>query len=162
MIIDKNGKIGGKISIIDVFAIIVALIFVFGILYRFHSAPSKSARENVKLQYVVKVYGVREYSVDAISKMGIVIDPEQKCKMGEIVDVSYIPEIWEQFDVDGNIVYAEVPNKYDVEVTILSDGRETENGYYVGNETKLSVGSTINLVTKYANSSGTVKSIKKL
>ncbi|MBR4173685.1 MAG: DUF4330 family protein, partial [Clostridia bacterium] len=35
MIIDKNGKIGGKISIIDVFIILILIIAVFGISYRF-------------------------------------------------------------------------------------------------------------------------------
>ena len=87
---------------------------------------------------------------------------KQKCKIGEITDVSYEPQKEEEFDSDGNIVYAEVPNKYTLKVTILSEGKESENGYYVGNDTELAVGSTVSLATKYANSTGKVRSIEKL
>ncbi len=162
MSIDKKGNIGGKINIIDISVIIVIIITFFGIAFRFYSTPSKNARETVRLRYVIKVYGVRKYSIDAISKKGIVIDSDQKCEMGEISDVSYTPEIWEQFDSEGNIVYAEVPKKYNVEVAILAEGRESEDGYYIGNNIDLSVGSKINLATKYANLPGTVTSIERV
>lgn len=162
MIIDKNGKIGGKVSIIDVFVIVILIVAAFGIAYRFYSAPSKSARERVNLSYVIEIDGVRKYTVDAMDKKGIVIDAKQKCKIGEITDVVYKPQKMEQFDADGNIVYAEVPDKYTLEITVISEGKESENGYYVGNDTVLSVGSTISLATKYANSSGQVKKIEKL
>ena len=158
MIIDKNGKIGGKISIIDVFAIIIVVVAVLGISIRYFSSPSKSARERVKLSYVVEIEGVRKYTVDAMCKKGIVVDAKQKCKIGEITDVTYEPQTIEQFDADGNILYPEVPNKYTIRITVLSEGKESENGYYVGNDTVLSVGSTISLATKYANSSGKVLS----
>lgn len=162
MIIDKNGKIKGKVSIIDILAIIVIIVAVFGISVRFLSAPSKSAKERVKLSYVVEIDGVREYTVDAMNKKGTLIDPKQKCKIGEITDVTSKPQKLEHFDSNGNIVYAEVPNKYSLDITVISEGKESENGYYVGNDTLLSVGSTISLATKYANSSGKVKSITKL
>ena len=162
MILDKDGKIGGKVNIIDIFTIIIILIAVLGISVRFFSSPSKSAKERVKLTYVVEIEGVRKYTADAMGKMGVVIEPKQKCKIGEITDVEYYPQKLEEFDANGNVVYAEVPNKYSLEVTISSEGKESENGYYVGNDTELAVGSKISLATKYANSSGKVISIKKI
>lgn len=162
MIIDKNGKIGGKISIIDVLVVIVLIVAAFGISLRFYSAPAKSARERVKLSYIVEIENIREYTVDAMERKGVVIDPKQKCEIGEITEVAYEPQKQEEFDSDGNLVYAEVPNKYKLTVTILSEGKESENGYYVGNDTELSIGSTVSLATKYANSSGKVVSIEKL
>ena len=162
MIIDKNGKIGGKVSIIDIFAVIIIAVAVLGIASRFVFAPSKNAKQRVKLSYVVEIDGIREYTVNALNKQGTVIDAKQKCLVGEITDVSSKQQKMEQFDAEGNVVYAEVPNKYSVEVTILSDGKESENGYFVGNDTMLSVGSDISIATKYVNSSGKVKSIEKL
>ena len=67
-----------------------------------------------------------------------------------------------EYDSKGNVVYAEVPNKYSVEVTILSDAKESDSGYFVGNDTVLSVGSDISIATKYVNSSGKVKKIEKI
>ena len=162
MLIDKNGKIGGKVSIIDLFAVIVIAVAVIGIAFRFVSAPSKSARQRVKLSYVVEINGVRDFTVNALNNQGTVIDAKQKCLIGEITKVASKPQTVEQFDSDGNIVYAEVPNKYSVEVTILSDGKESDNGYFVGNDTVLSVGSDISIATKYVNSSGKVKKIEKI
>jgi len=162
VIIDKNGKIGGKISIIDLFAIIIAVVAVFGITARFVSSPSKSARQRVTLSYVVEIEGVRDFTVKALNKQGTVIDPKQKCLVGEITEVSSKQQIVEQFNSAGNIVYAEVPNKYSVEVTILSEGKESDGGYFVGNDTMLSVGSDISIATKYVNSSGKVKKIEKI
>lgn len=162
MIIDENGKIKGKISIIDILAVVILIVAAIGLSLRFFSSPSRSARERVTLSYVVEFEGVRSYTVDAMNKKGVVIDTKQKCKIGEITDVLSRPQKLEEFDADGNIVYAEVPNKYSLEVTILSEGKESENGYYVGNDTVLSVGSTVSLATKYVNSSGKVKRIEKL
>lgn len=162
MIIDKNGKIGGKISVIDIFAVLILLVAVLGITLRFYSAPSKSARERVKLSYVVEIEDVRKYTVDAIAKKGIVVDAKQKTEIGEITDVLYEAYKKEEFDSDGNLVYAEVPNKYVIRITVSSEGKESENGYYVGNDTELAVGSTVSFATKYANSSGKVRSIEKL
>ena len=162
MIIDKNGKIDGKISIIDVFAVLILLVAVFGIGLRFYSAPSKNARQRVKMSYVVQIEDVRKYTVDAISKKGVVVDSKQKTEIGEITDVEFDTYKKEEFDSDGNIVYAEVPNKYIIKITVLSEGKESENGYYVGNDTELAVGSTVSFATKYANSSGKVISIEKL
>lgn len=162
MLIDKNGKIGGQVSIIDIFAIIIVVIAVIGISIRFISSPSKSARERVKLSYVIEIDGIREYTVNALNKQGIVIDAKQKCLIGEITDVSSKPQTMEQFDAKGNIVYAEVPNKYTAEVTVISDAKESDSGYFVGNDTVLSVGSDISIATKYVNSSGKVKKIEKI
>ena len=162
MLIDKNGKIGGKVSVIDLFAVIIVVVAVIGITFRFVSVPSKSARQRVKLSYVVEINGVRDFTVNALNKQGTVIDPKQKCLIGEITEVSSKQQTMEQFDSNGNMVYAEVPNKYSVEVTILSDGKESESGYFVGNDTVLSVGSDISIATKYVNSSGKVKKIEEI
>lgn len=162
MVLDKNGKIGGKVSIIDVFAIIVLVAAVLGIAFRFVADPAKSAKQRVKLSYVVEINGVRNFTVNALNKQGAVIDAKQKCLVGEITDVSSRPQKIEQFDADGNVVYAEVPSKYTVDVTILSEAKESENGYFVGNDTLLSVGSDISIATKYVNSSGRVKSIERI
>ena len=49
--------------------------------------------------------------------------------------------------------------QYTVLVEIEGEGKESDNSYFVGNDVELSVGSTMSMTTKYANSSGKVKSI---
>jgi len=161
MIIDKNGKIFGKISIIDIAVILVILVAIIGVSLRFISAPSKSAKQKINLTYVVEIEGVRSFTVDAFQKKGKVIDAKQKCLVGEIEDVEFSAQKKAEFDNDGNVVYAEVPDKYNVKVKIKAQGKESEHGYFVGSDTELCVGSTVKIATKYVNSTGKVQEIVK-
>ena len=159
---DKNGKICGKISIIDIFVVLIVVLAAFGISMRFLSAPAKNAKETIRVSFVVEVEGIRKYSVDALSKKGNVIDIKRKYLVGEIKDFEFEPQKKEAFDANGEIVYAEVPERYTARVTVESDCKQTENGYYVGDNTEISVGSDIEIATKYANSSGKIISLTEL
>lgn len=162
VIVDKNGKIGKRINIIDLAVLVVLIVAIAGISMRFVTAPSKNARNSVKFSYVIKIEGVRDFSVDALKKKGKVIDIKQKNVIGEITDVASKPKEEFCFNSEGKLVRAEVPDRYTAEVTILSEGRESETGYYLANNTVLSVGSELTIATKYANSSGKVISIEKV
>ena len=159
---DKNGKIGGKVSIIDILVIIIVAIAAFGISMRFLSAPAKNAKTTTRVSFVVEVEGIRKYSVDALSKKGNVIDIKRKYLIGEIKDFSYEPQKKEAIDAKGEIVYAEVPERYTARVTIEADCKQTDNGYYIGDNFEVAVGSNVEIATKYANSSGKIISIKEL
>lgn len=165
MKIDENGKVNGKISIIDIFAIAIVLVAVIGISLRFVTLQIKEAKEGkrpVTLSYVVEIEGVRIYTVEALEKRGDVIDIDQKKVLGKVVDVESNNQKIEHFLNDGTIVDSEIPDKYVARVTILSDAVESNKGYYLKNDSELSVGANISLATKYVNSSGRVISIKKV
>jgi len=161
MILDKNGKLFGKINIIDVFAVIILIAAIIGISIRFISVPSKNVKNKIELTYVVEIEGVSDFTVDALNKQGKVIDSKQKCLVGEVIGVESRKQTLDKFDSDGNLLSSEVPEKYTVDVTIEAIGKESEHGYFVGNDTELSVGSTVKLATKYVNTSGKVKQIIK-
>ena len=126
------------------------------------SAPAKNAKETTRVSFVVKIEGIRKYSVDALSKKGNVIDIKQKYIVGEITDFKSEPLKRESYDANGEIVYAEVPKHYAALVTIEADCKQTDDGYYIGDNTELAVGSDIQIATKYANSSGKIISITEL
>ncbi len=159
MFLDKKGNVFGKFNIIDVCVIIVLIAAAIGISARFMSSAAKNAREKVKFSYVVEIDGVRQYTVDALGKKGKVIDLKGKSEIGEIKSVKAQPMKTQSFMSDGRMVFAEVPEKYTVLVEIEGEGKESDNSYFVGNDVELSVGSTMSMTTKYANSSGKVKSI---
>ena len=68
MILDKNGKLFGKINIIDVAVILVAIAVVIGVFVRFTGGAGKIVKETKKIEYVVQISGVRGYTVDALEK----------------------------------------------------------------------------------------------
>ena len=160
MFLDKKGKIFGKVSIIDLFVIIVLAAAVIGISARFVSGAAKNAKEKVKFSYVVEIDGVRDYTINALNKKGKVIDLKGKSVIGEIKNVTFQPMKTQSFTSDGRMVFAEVPERYTVLVDIEGEGKESDNSYFVGNDVELSVGTTMSMTTKYANSSGKVKSIE--
>lgn len=162
MLLDKKGKLFGKINIIDLCAVIIVIAAIAGFGARFASSAAKNARETVKFLYTVEIDGVRKYTVDALDKKGIVTDLKGKSVIGEIKDVSVQPMKTQSFTADGRMVFAEVPEKYTILVEIEGEGKESDNSYFVGNDVELSVGTTLSMTTKYANSSGKVKSIEKL
>ena len=52
---DKNGKIGGKISIIDIGVIVLIIAAAIGLVIRFTSGTTTAVTSNETFRYVVKV-----------------------------------------------------------------------------------------------------------
>ena len=159
---DKNGKIFGKVSIIDLLVVLAVIVGVAGFSVRFFSNAAENVNEKTKFEYVVEIEEVRSYTIDALSKKGIVTEKKSGGVIGEITNVESEPYKRHQSMSNGRIVAAAVPERYTVRVTVVGEGNETSNGYYIGENVELSVGSTINMTSKYSNSIGKVKSIKVL
>ncbi|MDD6213729.1 MAG: DUF4330 domain-containing protein [Firmicutes bacterium] len=160
MILNKDGKMFGKINIIDICVILIIVVGIFGFGMRFVSKAAKTARKTTKFEYVIEISDVRNYTVKALEKKGIVSDLKGKSNVGEITDVQSRPMKVQAAAADGRAVVAEEPDKYVATVTIEAEGHESDSGYFVGNDVELSVGTTLSLTTKYANTTGKVKSIK--
>ena len=159
MIIDKNGKLFGKLNIIDLAVILVIIAAAAGICVRFVSTAADNVRSKTDFTYVVEIEGVRLCTVEALERKGLVTDTKTKNVIGEITDVEYQPMKTQSMKSDGTTVFAEVPDRYTALVTVKSEGSESDKGYFVGENIELSVGTTMTMATKYVNSSGKVKSI---
>ena len=61
---------------------------------------------------------------------------------------------------DGKIKWATLPDKYTCMVTIEADGRESEDGYILDDTTELSVGRSVDIITKYVKTSGEIISVE--
>lgn len=162
MILDKNGKLFGKISLIDILVLLVVLVAAAGISLRFVTTAAENVRNKTQFSYVVEIEGIRFYTVDALNRKGIVTDGKGNSIIGEITDVEYEAMTEQNVTARGEAVKVRVPEKYVARITVLAEGNESEKGYFVGDNIELSVGSTISMTTRYANSSGKVKSIEKL
>lgn len=161
-IVDKNGKIFGKVSIIDLLVILAVIVGAFGFSIRFFSDASENVNEKTKFEYVVEIEDVRIYTVSALEKKGIATEKKSGGVIGEIVNVESKPYEVQHAMANGRLVSAKVPEKYVVRVTVLGEGNEAANGYYIGENAEISVGATLTMATKYANSTGKIISVKKI
>ncbi len=157
---NKDGKIFGKINIIDLLAVLILLVALVGIGIRLTSTASKSVTDKTEFSYVVEIDDVRIYTVNALKKMGTATDKQGNI-IGEIETVEWDSKKEQKVLSNGETVMVDVPDKYTVTVTMDASGKESADKYFVGENTELSVGSTIQMYTKYANCSGKVKSVEK-
>ncbi len=157
---DKNGKIGGKVSVIDILAIVLIVAVIAGICVRYGSKITDAVRSSEKFEYVLRVENVRKYTVDALERMGKITDKKSEKDLGEIVDVRYENATQQSTTADGRVVNPELPDRYTCYVTIQAVGRESDDNYVLDDSTELSVGRDIDLYSKYVKTSGTIESVK--
>ena len=157
---DKNGKIGGKISVIDILVILLIAVVIGGICVRYGSKVTDAVKSSEKFEYVLRIEGVRKYTVDALSKKGKITDKKSEMDLGDIIDVRYENATQLSTTASGHIVKAELPDRYTCYVTIQSTGRESDDNYVLDDTTELSVGRYIDLYTKYVKTSGAIESVE--
>lgn len=157
---DKNGKLFGKVSIIDLLVVLAVIVGIAGFSMRFLSDAAENVVEKTKFEYVVEIEDVRKFTVEALEKKGLVTEKKSGGIIGEIVNVESKPFEVKLAMSNGRLVNVDVPEKFVVSVTVVGEGNETAGGYYIGENVELSVGSTVTMASKYANSTGKVKSIK--
>ncbi len=158
---DKNGKIFGKINIIDLAAILIVFLAILGITIRFTSIAAENVNQKANFTYVVEIEDIRNYSVNALEKKGIATDKQGNI-IGEIIDVEFEEMVNQLINENGESVKVLKPERYVAKVTLESEGKDTDSGYFVGENTELSVGSSINMFTKYSNCSGKIIKVEKI
>ncbi len=162
MILDKNGKIGGKVSIIDVAVILAVLVVIAGLAVRYGSSITNSVQSNEEFEYVLKVQGVRKYTAEALQKKGEITDKKSEKDLGEITDVRVEDATAESVTANGEVIDAPYPDHYTCYVTIRAHGKESDQNYILDDTTELSVGRTIDLYSKYVKTSGLITSVEVL
>jgi hypothetical protein len=162
MILDKNGKLFGKISIVDIAVILVVLAVIVGVFVRFAGSAGKAVTKPTKIEYVVKIENIRKSSVEALEKKGIVTDKKSETAIGEITNVEVQNVISTTPAANGKIVSATVPERYTALVTVEADGKEGESGYFDAQNNDISVGHTASFYTKYVATTGTIQSINQI
>lgn len=157
---DKNGKIKGKISIIDIAVIILVMAAAIGITVRFTSKTTTAVTSNITLKYAVKVNAVRQFTVDALEKSTILTDKKAELNLGEIKNIETSDSKIQSTTTGGKIKWAGLPDKYTCVVTIESEARESEDNYVLDDTTEISVGRTMEIYTKYVKTTGEIISVE--
>ena len=143
---DKNGKIGGKVSIIDILVIILIIVVIGGIAVRYGSGITTAVESDKQFEYVLKVENVT--------------DKKSEKNLGEIVDVKVEDATLQSTTAEGKITNPKLPDRYTCYVTIRATGKESENNYILEDITELSVGRNIDLYSKYVKTTGDIQSVK--
>lgn len=162
MIVNKEGKLFGKINIIDILVVLALLVAAFGIYTRFFVSNEKVATASKHIEYTMKVEGVRRGTVDALQNYSPISNAATGAGVGEIINVTYTDATKNVEALNGSMRLSKLPERYDVYVTVRVDGNVNPSGYYTASNEAISAGSKYVFMSKYAKTTGTVTEIKEI
>lgn len=161
-IIDKNGRLFGLISIIDVIVILVVAVMGVALYFKTNTMTHTStATKNEMITYQILGMGVSDCVVDNIQVGDKIFDedrPSGGC-LGKVTGIEIMPGTELVNFSDGTV--EEVPSEETVNIllTIEGEGLISDKSYSLNRIYDLGVNSARNFVTEYARVTATVVSI---
>ena len=158
-IINQDGKVFGKLNIIDLFVVLLILLVTLGTIYKFKSRVAIISGGEKKISYQVVVKDIKSSSAKFYKKGLKVLDSKTNTDLGVIKNVH--AEDYSDFitDINGIIHKSKKPDKIQVFLDIDANGIETEQAYLVGGTYELKAGADIYIATKYADVIGTINKV---
>lgn len=162
-LIDEHGRLWGKISILDIFVIILAVLLLSGLYVKYGVMNTTSkAAGTTAIAYTVKISGIREFSASALKEGDLLYDKNNSggYAVGTITGIEKTDAKKLSETADGKLVLGNYPGYYDVVLTITANGTRTEGRYLVNKTYELNANSVRTYNTKYCSFEGTLTEIK--
>jgi len=157
---DKNGKLFGKISIVDLLVVLVVLVVAAGTVYRFASPATNFDDDGVTVDFVIRIEGVRTFTLPYYQGGLRVYDRQMGQFIGVIHDFHTATHYRSQVLHDGSVIFAPLPDNFtNVYLTIRASGRETDGAIFVEGTYEVAVNSVRNIRTRYISVQGIIHSI---
>ena len=144
---DENGRLFGAISLIDVFVILLAIVFVVAVYVKSNVKEVTSASDE-RVTYEILVEYVRKSATETL-RPGDTIYTVGDFNVGTIKDVQINSARSSIALVDGSIKSVDVMDRYDVTITIEAPCTFTGGCYYAGGYLALRTNSYSEFYTKY-------------
>ena len=162
-LIDRNGRLFGKVSVIDLIVVAVVLVLAVALnMKNNHLSHTSTSVTNDPITYQVLVSGSRNYVADAIREGDLMFDQDRSSggTLGKILSIEVLPGSKMAELNDGTVEVIPAEDCVNLLLTvqgvgIVSDGRVLLNRIY-----DLGVNSARNFYTKYAQFTGTVTDIQ--
>lgn len=158
--INKDGKLFGKVSIVDILAVVVIAAMAIGVYMRFFKTPETVKTDSVKITYSVRVEKIRDFTATGLMKKGMLYDSDTGEYLGEIKDVVIESAVVDSVTQSGAVKGVKYPERCDAVLTVEIDGSTNSQGYYTEAKRALSVGGELDFETKYVDTSGTIVSVQ--
>jgi len=160
-LMDKNGKLFGKISIVDLTVILLILVVASGTVYRFTSnSTTQFGTSNATVLFTIRISNVRDFTLDYYEEGLRVYDRVSNDYLGHIVSIESEPYYDFRHLFDGTLAEIPHPERINIYIDILASGRISDNAIFVEGNYEVTVGSFINIITKYVEVSGRIHSLE--
>lgn len=161
-IIDDKGRLFGKISLIDIIVVIIVIVLGFAVYSRFFTKEQTATAisSNDTFIYELRVNGVRDLTVNSLSVGDAVYEAVSDTYLGVISNIEVMDCYQETATLYGRYVMAPVENRYDLIITVDSEGLISSGRYYASRNYEISLNMTVTFYTKYCQTSAFVWSIE--
>lgn len=157
----KDGKVFGKINLLDFTVLLLILLCVIGIFVRYTESKLQYKAKTAKYDVTVSVKNIRMFAVDAIKKGGAVLDYKGNY-LGEIKSVQEKEASDYITKSDGTVVLSNIPERYDITVTIESNLKDIYGSLFSDGKNQINRGTKMKLHSKYCSFDSTIENyIKK-
>ncbi|WP_373000461.1 DUF4330 domain-containing protein [Lutispora sp.] len=156
--VDDKGRLFGKINIIDLFIVLVVTVLLGGMYAMLFTKNTKDAAHISKVLYDIEVKNVSKNFVNAINTGEPIRDSVRGNNLGIVVNkIVYSASAINMDMVQGKYVKVEIPDLYDVKITVEADANITPTDILVDG-TDIRVGKQLSIKGKgYANVSFVLK-----
>ena len=157
-IIDDNGRLFGKISVIDVMAVALAAVLIFVAVTNYDITSGLTTGTETAL-YTVTIKDIRLQNAELI-RAGDTVWSYTDARVGVVREVIITPAEQRVTLIDGTIVVGSIEYKYDVDVIIEAQYTDSGGRMFIDRVFDLAVNRHDRFRTKYQIFSGTITAIE--
>ncbi len=158
-LIDKNGRLFGRVSVIDALVILVVAVLALALHFKGGQTHTGSVSAQQDIQFQVMVPGIREFVADAVQEGDPLweLDRESGGALGEIVEIEVIVPgtKLEELD-DGTVETVPLENCVNLLLTVRGKGVVSEGHILLNRVYDLGVNASRTFCTPYAQFLGNV------
>ena len=149
-IIDDRGRLFGRVSVIDVFVLIVAVVLIAAAYMRFSIFENPvTSPATVDVTYTVRIPAVRMSAAMLMRPGDRLFSTETGANIGTITNVDITDSLVPEPLVDGTWVLARAHERYDVLLTVSAQCSYSNGRYYADRTFELNANSENRIHTKY-------------
>lgn len=162
-IIDKNGRLFGLVSLIDVAVIAIAAVLVGALLTKDSASPIVNiAAPMDKISYELTISNMPVGRLNSLKVGEPVYDGDNGNPLGVITDMKVEDCVISILKADGTFDYAPVEGRYNVIMTIEADAITDERQHtYVNRSSLVALGWSLNIHTQASTFSGLITGLTK-
>lgn len=160
-VVDGDGKLFGKINLLDFIILLILAIAIIGGCYKlFLLDNSAYTPEYQQGQITLELMGLTERQMDAV-KMGDLVRVPKIQDLGTISHIDVEHSIEQVSSSDGNVYSVENPLLYDLTITLETDKLFfRDEFFYVGKQYKLNKGMSLEISNGLMPCKAVVQSVK--
>ncbi len=162
--VDKNGRLFGKISLLDVAVILLVVVVALVLFAKKNFTPIRNQSDGmVNIQYEVVVENMPEGRLTSLREGDLLYDSDSNIEVGEIVSIDAQPCVIAILMADGTYKTAPVEGRYNVYLTVEAEAAKNEHDhYYVDRSLLIGSGWLLNFFTKASLFTGTITDLAEI